>query len=417
KKDTTESVVPKASRFHWPWMACRTSRSCAACAWRPRRCHSTGSLETPNEKLGVSHFVRHQDDSRWTEARQRPAAPGLPLRRKLRAWLSRRGRRHSESLVWATLHLWAQSAKAKRLLSARRKAAELKQSLRASEVMQVSTTLQIRCLLAWRALVQVNSQQDKQSFLAADLESKERCLRVLEVWTIGLEASLLRAFYRAWASSLEEPTAKALQLVSSQLQTAGLLLAWQVWVQQYEARRHRNMIMESALCNRSKAYFCALFGAWRDISIRKREDRANHLQRQKELRRQHRQLFAVVAMMLRTRGQMLTRLCLSTWHLLSANSQEGRVKLRTMMQAMLRKQTTSLFGAWKSHVGRMHLHRKAMAKKRRALLAAVFGLWKEQGAEALKEEFDQLWLKAALLCAARPLKTGLEAVPQRSCSS
>eukprot|EP00913_Durusdinium_trenchii_P003695 g3419.t2 len=41
-----------------------------------------------------------------------------------------------------------------------------------------------------------------------------------------------------------------------------------------------------------------------------------------------------------------------------------------------------------------------MAKKRRALLAAVFGLWKEQGAEALKEEFDQLWLKAALLCAA-----------------
>eukprot|EP00913_Durusdinium_trenchii_P003697 g3421.t1 len=50
--------------------------------------------------------------------------------------------------------------------------------------------------------------QDKQSFLAADLESKERCLRVLEVWTIGLEASLLRAFYRAWASSLEEPTAK-----------------------------------------------------------------------------------------------------------------------------------------------------------------------------------------------------------------
>ncbi|CAK9002475.1 1 [Durusdinium trenchii] len=121
------------------------------------------------------------------EARQRPAAPGLPLRRKLRAWLSRRGRRHSESLVWATLHLWAQSAKAKRLLSARRKAAELKQSQHAfCETMQVSTTLQIRCLLAWRALVQVNSQQDKQSFLAADLESKERCLRVLEALFGGI---------------------------------------------------------------------------------------------------------------------------------------------------------------------------------------------------------------------------------------
>eukprot|EP00435_Cladocopium_sp_Y103_P019856 s1573_g4.t2 len=80
---------------------------------------------------------------------------------------------------------------------------------------------------------------------------------------------------------------------------------------------------------------------------------------------------------------------------------ERRLKLDLMLQKARRKSCGRAFGAWKSHVA---LLRQALAQQRRSVLAAAFSLWKEQGAEALKEEFNDLWLKAVLL-AARPLKS------------
>ncbi|CAL1126266.1 unnamed protein product, partial [Cladocopium goreaui] len=82
-------------------------------------------------------------------------------------------------------------------------------------------------------------------------------------------------------------------------------------------------------------------------------------------------------------------------------SQERRLKLDLLLQKALGRSKGLTFGAWKSHVA---LLRQALAQQRRSVLAAAFSLWKEQGAEALKEEFNDLWLKAVLL-AARPLKS------------
>lgn len=321
------------------------------------------------------------------------------LQRRLRCWLRSRGRRQADSLAWAALNLWAQNAKERRLSSALEETAKLRRGIRTAELEQACARTQLRCLLLWRARVQVHAQEDQRAFLLAHLESSERCVGVLEAWTRGLEVSLLRAFHRAWASLLLKPAAKAIELTESRNRWTGLRLTFHLWVERYRCAKHCDLL-EKALGGRLSQGMRTLMTLWQRLAVGRARERALRLQHQQQQRRRQRQM---LAMLLKTRGQMLQRLYLSSWRMLLSfqGKEERRLKLDLMLQKARRKSCGRAFGAWKSHVA---LLRQALAQQRRSVLAAAFSLWKEQGAEALKEEFNDLWLKAVLL-AARPLKS------------
>lgn len=396
-------------------MACRScSRGCVACTvqhgQRPRRSHSAGSLELPKRERVDRLSTRHWHD--WTEAYAAPAPERelkrlqqreALLQRRLRCWLRSRGRRQADSLAWAALNLWAQNAKERRLSSAVEEAAKLRRGLRTSELEQACARMQLRCLLLWRARVQVHAQEDQRTFLLAHLESSERCVFVLEAWTRGLEVSLLRVFHRAWASLLLKPAAKAIQLASSRNRSAGLRRSFHLWVERqrcmFRSTKHCQLL-EKALGHRQIEGLRSLLTLWRHLALCRGRERALRLQHQQQQRRRQRQM---LAMLLKTRGLMLQRLSLCAWRMFLSfqGKEERRSKLDLMLQKALGRSRGGAFGAWKSHVA---LLRQALAQQRRSVLAAAFRLWKEQGAEALKEEFNDLWLKAVLL-AARPLKS------------
>jgi len=74
--------------------------------------------------------------------------------------------------------------------------------------------------------------------------------------------------------------------------------------------------------------------------------------------------------------------------------------LDSAMCKLQHRACAAVFSIWGKEV---ELQRRARAKDRRALLTAAFSLWKEQGAKELKEDFNELWLKAMLQhFAARP---------------
>eukprot|EP00435_Cladocopium_sp_Y103_P018099 s1573_g4.t1 len=170
-------------------------------------------------------------------------------------------------------------------------------------------------------------------------------------------------------------------------------------VERYRCAKHCDLL-EKALGGRLSQGMRTLMTLWQRLAVGRARERALRLQHQQQQRRRQRQM---LAMLLKTRGQMLQRLYLSSWRMLLSfqGKEERRLKLDLMLQKARRKSCGRAFGAWKSHVA---LLRQALAQQRRSVLAAAFSLWKEQGAEALKEEFNDLWLKAVLL-AARPLKS------------
>jgi len=219
----------------------------------------------------------------------------------------------------------------------------------------------------------------------------------------------MRAFYRAW-SSLKSKTEKGVAMLkvmaslSKALNDSGLKGAWNQWVFQVQqksfAKRCAAMLEIRNLRIHQDVTICALFRSWRQITVSKGRERALRLQHQQRSRRQQRQM---LAMLLKTKGQMLQKFCFCSWHMLhSFQRKEGRdVKLNSMLLTIRKRCCHQIFYMWQCYVVNMH---QAKAFEQRSLLTTAFGLWKEQGAEALKEEFNDLWLKAVLL-AARPLKS------------
>ncbi|CAJ1410464.1 unnamed protein product [Effrenium voratum] len=328
------------------------------------------------------------------EARTRERARRL-------GWLAR-VRCHSVSLSWAVFQFWARGAAVRRLNAARQEAAQWKQRLQAAERQakaEVRSLMALRCLLAWRWLL----GQDEQPLLEAHLESNERCLRVLEGWAAGLQSSVLRVCYRAWARLQMRPAAQAVELTASGHRKAGLFFALRLWVQRHRwQRRCRGLLerVEAAFCSQSQMLLRGLVGAWRSAALFMGSQRASCLQQHRQARRTSRQ---VLAMLLRTRGQSLKKLCIFGWRTMMHLGEVVPQRQRFLDSAMCKLQhraCAAVFSIWGKEV---ELQRRARAKDRRALLTAAFSLWKEQGAKELKEDFNELWLKAMLQhFAARP---------------
>ncbi|CAJ1454244.1 unnamed protein product, partial [Effrenium voratum] len=77
-------------------------------------------------------------------------------------------------------------------------------------------------------------------------------------------------------------------------------------------RRCRGLLerVEAAFCSQSQMLLRGLVGAWRSAALFMGSQRASCLQQHRQARRTSRQ---VLAMLLRTRGQSLKKLCIFGW--------------------------------------------------------------------------------------------------------
>ncbi|OLP89751.1 Nucleosome assembly protein 1,1 [Symbiodinium microadriaticum] len=187
---------------------CRPSRLLAASQLKPEQ----GKLEKPAkpEKASLQGCLASRE---------------ALLKQRLAFFADAQGRHRALNLASATLQVWKQNVASRRLLAAQSDAAFYKKRLQekcvgacqqaaarrlafeAGALAAASrTALRCRCLQAWRSLARARfcdvSAEEYSSLLTAHLEHNERCLRVLEAWAVGLEASLVRVCFKAWSKQL-----------------------------------------------------------------------------------------------------------------------------------------------------------------------------------------------------------------------
>eukprot|EP00439_Symbiodinium_sp_Y106_P039790 s1820_g4.t2 len=225
---------------------CRPSRLLAASQLKPEQ----GKFEKPvkPEKASLQGCLA----AREALLKQRLAffadAQGL-------SFCHRPCRHRALNLASATVQVWKQNVASRRLLAAQSDAAFYKKRLqekRVSACQQAAarrwafeagalaaasgTALRCRCLLAWRSLARARfrdvTAEDYSSLLTAHLEHNERCLRVLEAWAVGLEASLVRVCFKAWSKQKRQNSAASAAFVferrQKQTRLVRVLQSWAI---------------------------------------------------------------------------------------------------------------------------------------------------------------------------------------------
>ncbi|CAE7450794.1 NAP1 [Symbiodinium natans] len=337
----------------------RSSRRAASERLRkPSSCAPSQEGRCRPSRLLAASQLSHPESEKAHVApppQSRLAAREAALKRRLSCFADAQGRRRALNLALATLQLWKQNVASRRLLAAQRDAAFYKERL---ELQCVSTrqqetaarrcafeagalaatsriSLQLHCLHAWRALVQSKSREvtaeEYGSLLTAHLEHNERCLRVLEAWAIGLEASLVRVCFHAWYNQKprRSATARAAAAFGRHHDERCLVRVLQRWAQ-LPMKQCRSALKEAGAKGRRQVV--AVVRIWRlEVDIARRSRVLHAAERRAMARWGH-----AMAAMLSSRGRMLVQLCLLAWRLSHRISRLHRKAIQLAAPAPLR---------------------------------------------------------------------------------
>mmetsp|Transcript_22063 Transcript_22063/g.51788 ORF Transcript_22063/g.51788 Transcript_22063/m.51788 type:complete len:371 (+) Transcript_22063:44-1156(+) len=292
---------------------CRPSRLLAASQLKPEQ----GKFEKPvkPEKASLQGCL---------------AAREALLKQRLAFFADAQGRHRALNLASATVQVWKQNVASRRLLAAQSDAAFYKKRLqekRVSACQQAAarrwafeagalaaasgTALRCRCLLAWRSLARARfrdvTAEEYSSLLTAHLEHNERCLRVLEAWAVGLEASLVRVCFKAWSKQKRQNSAASAAFVFERRQKqTRLVRVLQSWARLLLKQRGSALQEASAKARRQAVAILRFWKLQAQVEIARRSRRrAARLPEPAECR----------AAILSCRGRILTQLCIMAWRL------------------------------------------------------------------------------------------------------
>ncbi|CAE7384713.1 NAP1, partial [Symbiodinium sp. CCMP2456] len=293
---------------------CRPSRLLAASQLKPEQ----GKLEKPvkPEKASLPGCLASRE---------------ALLKQRLAFFADAQGRHRALNLASATLQVWKQNVASRRLLAAQSDAAFYKKRLQekcASACQQAAarrwafeagalaaasrTALQCRCLQAWRSLARARfrdvSAEEYSSLLTAHLEHNERCLRVLEAWAVGLEASLVRVCFNAWSKQKAHRSAASAAFAFERRRKRTCLIGvLRSWARLRRSERGSALQEASAKARRQAV---AILRFWKlQVEI---------------ARRRAAQAAECRAAILSCRGRMLTKLCIMAWRLFQSARQMRR---------------------------------------------------------------------------------------------
>jgi len=149
--------------------------------------------------------------------------------------------------------------------------------------------------------------EEYSSLLTAHLEHNERCLRVLEAWAVGLEASLVRVCFKAWSKQKRQNSAASAAFVFERRQKqTRLVRVLQSWARLLLKQRGSALQEASAKARRQAVAILRFWKLQAQVEIARRSRRrAARLPEPAECR----------AAILSCRGRILTQLCIMAWRL------------------------------------------------------------------------------------------------------